>query len=111
MSFATDIAGDFAAVADGLESATLFAPSGSSAPLTALLRRAITTKEAAESNGKYTTADFVMHFPVSAANPIVGGTLVVGSDSYTILDISKQTLRNRWRCMCRLLAIATDDAG
>lgn len=110
MTLATDIAGDFALVADNLEAATLKRP-GSSATtaITNALRRAISTDQAAESQGKYTRSDVVWHFPVSEGTPHVGDILVpttAPSERWTILDYSKETLGARWRCVCRDIAIA-----
>ena len=57
---------DFAQVADALEPATLRRADGSgSTAVASALRRAVTTREAAASDGKYTTSD--VHWHLAAA--------------------------------------------
>ena len=110
MSFKTDIAGDFAAVVDGLEEVTLAPPDGllgvQSVEVESALRRAVSKREAAASQGKYTTSDTAWHFPLSAGTPYLGGTITDGDGGeWRILEAHKETLSARWRCICRELAI------
>jgi hypothetical protein len=112
MSFATDIAGDFEAVCDGLISLTITPPAsyGGSAFSAPTQRRQITVREAAESAGKYTTRDAVLNFAVSHGTPIISGTIADADGTWTILETDEQTLNARWRCVCRRLLIPTFDS-
>jgi head-tail adaptor len=105
MTFATDIAGDFEAIADGLESITLRGPSGSSIATTEIeraLRRSMKTIEAADSDGRYLSTDTVWHFDKRRGTPEIGGTIKdADGTTWRIIDRDGQTLRNRWRCVCR----------
>lgn len=107
MTFATAIAGDFVAVADGLEAVTLKYPGAATTTAVAsALRRAISIREVIASSGRYTKSDLVWHFPVSAVatQPPIGSKIVDSASVYwTVLDIAKQTLTNRWRAVtCRV---------
>lgn len=95
-----DISTDFATVTDGLASATV-----DGTAVTAVLRRAVSTNEAAKSNGKYLSSDTVFHVDVAekASRPAVGGLIVDADGNWTILEVAKQSLSNRWRCVCRQL--------
>jgi hypothetical protein len=110
VTFATDIAGDLTAVADGLEAVTLRPPDDdhetADVSITQALRRAIGRKEVEASGGKYTARDVVWHFKVSAGTPIVGGVIVdADSVEWSILETAKQTLGSRWRCVTTKLAV------
>lgn len=102
MSFNVDIAGDFGDVVDWLNPATV-----DGTEVDHCLRRAIDTKEAAASGGKYLASDVAFHVDIAerATRPAIGGSIVDDDGTWTILSVAKQTLANRWRCVCRLLWI------
>jgi hypothetical protein len=101
---------DFAQVADALEPATLRRADGSgSTGLTSALRRAMTTREAAASDGKYTTSD--VHWHLAAAelpvSPRLGDQILdADGENWTILETQQATCGSRWKCTTRNLALA-----
>jgi hypothetical protein len=101
MTLSTDIAADFGLVTDFLAPVTVDGASVNNA-----LRRAVTTSEAARSGGKYLSSDTVFHLDIAElpSRPAIGGQIVdQDGDTYTILEVAKQTLANRWRCIARSL--------
>lgn len=111
MTFATDIATDFADVVDNLAPVSLFRFNGDSASVSNALRRAISTREAAASAGRYTASDVRFHFPTSDVSeaPRVGEVIQESAGTrWTILDVGTETLTARYRCACRFLAIYDD---
>jgi hypothetical protein len=110
MTVLLDLQTDFAAIADRLEAVTLQRGDGSGVvAILAVLRRAITTREAAISDGKYTTADVRWHLAASelAQPPRLGDRIVDGSgEAWTILLTRLATCGSRYECIARNLAIA-----
>ncbi len=100
---------DDLAMADGLETVTLEARDGSElATIAGALRRAITTAEAAASNGWHQTGDVRWHLPVAALPeaPPLGSRLVDAADGqWTVLAVERATLGTRWACDTRNLAL------
>ena len=113
MTFAATIADDLD-LFDGLETATFTHRLDSSTDtISVALFRAISTAEAAASNGKYTTEDVRAHVKTSevGTNPVPGDTITDASGvTWTILSVQRDTLATRWRLVCRLLDI-TDEAS
>jgi head-tail adaptor len=108
MTLALNPSADFAAVVDGLATITLHRRGGDSENIAQALRREITTREAAASNGKYTASDVRFHFAVSAveATPKIGDVIEdADGERYTILDVQLATLAKRYRCTTRNLAV------
>jgi hypothetical protein len=109
MTISLDVQDDFAAVTDRLEAATLVRRGGGSTPVASALRRVVTTREAAASNGKYTAADVRWHLAASELDepPRIGDRIVDGDgESWTILEIRRATCGSRFECTSRNLAIA-----
>lgn len=110
MTVSFDLQTDFAAVADRLEAITLQRADGSGVvAISAALRRAITTREAAISDGKYTTADVRWHLAASelAEPPQIGDQIIDdASEAWTILETKSATCGSRFECIARKLAIA-----
>ena len=102
MSFNLDIEDDFITITDWLKTVTV---DGTGVAKT--LRRAISTKEAATSGGKYLTSDVAFHLDQSIhpARPAIGATITDSDGDWTILEVGNQTLGNRWRCVSRQLWI------
>src|SRR5690606_15236142 len=105
MTLTLDIADDFESIVDGLETISLRGhANGQAMPveIADALRRSIRTYEAAQSNGRYLSSDVAWHFDCRRGTPEVGG-VIIDSDGtqWRILDFEKQTLKNRWRCVCR----------
>lgn len=102
-----DIADDFVQVADGLSAVVLRARDSTTLAVEHSLRRAISHREAAASDGKYTTSDVTFHLPVSevADRPELGSYIEDADGDWRILEVAKETLSNRWRCVCRNLGI------
>ena len=103
---------DLATVADGLEAATLVGRGmEAGSPGTVVhhaLRRAVTTHEAAASEGRYTASDVTWHLPVAEAPvaPRLGDVLRdAAGRRWMVLDVARTTLGSRWRCATRSLAI------
>lgn len=101
---------DFESVVDGLTAVTLRPRSGADVPAEKCLRRAVTQKEAAASDGKYTTNDVVFHLSINeiATQPALGSSIIDDLGTWRILEVARQTLSARWRCICRNLAITAD---
>lgn len=98
---------DFATVVDGLALVTLRARDGSETPVAHALRRAVTVREAAASDGKYTASDVVFHLSAAeTGRPELGSLIVDALGQWTILEVALETLGARWRCICRDLAIS-----
>lgn len=99
---------DFASIADNRETYTLSRRDGSTASMDNCLRRALGTREAAASNGKYTTSDVRIHVDPEAVDPdpIIGDVITDGDGTrWTVLETSLETLGTRRACICRALAI------
>jgi hypothetical protein len=118
MNAGFDPAADFAAAADGSEAVTLLrrgdAPGSPGSVVAHALRRAVGVREAAESNGHYTASDVVWHLPVEELGdpPHLGDVIAdAAHQQWTVLEVQLVTLRTRWRCAARSLAIvyALDD--
>jgi len=97
---------------DGLETATFTHRVDSSTDaITVALFRAISTDEAAASDGKYTTEDVRAHVKTSevGTDPEPGDTITDASGViWTILSVQRDTLATRWRLICRRLDIADE---
>lgn len=110
MPLADDIRADLVDVADGLETVTVAEPGASSGTSVAgALGRAVSTREAQASGGRYTTSDRAWHLPVSllGARPSLGARIVDSAGTqWKILEVHRETLGTRWRCLARELAIA-----
>ncbi len=100
---------DFATVADDLESVTLLRrDGGGSTTLANALRRAVTTREAEQSDGRYTAADVRWHLDASelAAPPRLGDQLLdTAGETWTVLETRLATGGSRWECVSRNLAL------
>ncbi|HEV2970688.1 MAG TPA: hypothetical protein VGY55_12025 [Pirellulales bacterium] len=104
-----DLQSDFAQIADDLEGVTLRRADGITATrLASALRRAITTGEAATSDGEYTTADVRWHLAAAELDdaPELGDRIVDSSgESWMILATRLATCGSRFECIARNLAI------
>jgi len=110
MSFALDIASDFADVVDGLSAVGLKNRAGVQSSLSNVLRRAIRTREAAASNGRYLASDVTFHVPITEQSRQVrpGWQIVDADGAWTVLEIGGETLSNRHRFVCRNVALVYD---
>lgn len=110
MANAFDLQSDFAQVTDALEAVTLRRVDGSGATqIASALQRAVTTREAAASDGKYTTSDVNWHLPAwdLPAPPRLGDQIVdSAAEAWTILETQLATCGSRWKCTARNLALA-----
>lgn len=71
------------------------------------LRRAISTREAAASTGRFTNRDTVFHLDMGeyATEPPLGSRIKDEDGAWTIIEVARHTLSNRWRCVTRRLKI------
>lgn len=104
-----DPSDDFASVTDALE-AVIVRRAGSSAAMEVAhaLRRAVRTREAERSEGRYTAHDVVWHLPAAeVSEPPRPGDVIVDADAehWTVLEVAQVTLQSRWRCVARNLAV------
>jgi hypothetical protein len=113
MPLSFDPSDDFVRAADGLEPVTLLRGGTSAAALgTAIahaLRRAVTTYEAAASDGRYTASDVAWHLPVAevSTRPRLGDVLRDAQGvRWVVLEVVQTTLGSRWLCTARSLAVA-----
>jgi len=104
-----DPSDDFVSVTDALEAVAVRRPGSSTATAVAhALRHAVLTREAERSNGRYTAGDVVWHLPaVEMAEPPRPGDVIVdaAAQRWTVLEVAQATLRSRWRCVARNLAV------
>ncbi len=112
MTLAFDPSDELAQIADGLEAVTLArrgsTPGGAAATIAHALRRAVSVREAAASDGRYTAGDVTWHLPVAelAAAPRLGDLVRSGEGrQWTVLEVRLTTLGTRWRCTTRSLAV------
>ena len=103
------VAGDFLYF-DGLESVTLSAKDTSEnwqdTSIDKALRRNISRTELTASDGKYVSSDVRFHFQVTDGDPVIGNRITdADGTDYLILSTSYDTLNDRWKCICRNLAI------
>jgi len=109
MPIALDITTDLTDVADGAESVTLRRRGSTLAAAASALRRAISTREAQASGGRYTSSDVAWHLPIAAlaAAPAVGDAIGDAAGvRWTILEVQQSIVVGRWRCLARNLAVA-----
>ena len=104
-----DLSSDFVQVADRLEAVTLRRGGGAAAvAVPSALRRAVTTREAADSNGRYTASDVRWHLAAAElpSAPGLGERIVDASgECWTILETRRATCGTRWECIARNLAL------
>jgi hypothetical protein len=103
-----DPSDDFPSVTDGLEAVTVRRPGSSAAAVVDALRQAVHTREAERSEGRYTAGDVAWNLPASQlAEPPRPGDVIVDAagQRWTVLEASQLTLRSRWRCVARNLAV------
>jgi len=104
---------DFETVTDGLERADVTQRDGGVMNVTYALRRAVGHAEPEESYGDVRQADTVWHLPVAemADRPDLGALLTSLGEcqdedlTWVVLSVAQQTLRARWRCVCRVLDV------
>lgn len=103
-----DISDDFAIVTDGLSTVQVGTKTVNNS-----LRRQIDVREAEKSGGKYLTSDVAFHLDAGqhSNRPVIGKAIVDSDGTWTILGVSKQTLGNRWRCVCRMLSLEASGVG
>lgn len=115
-----DPTSDFADVVDGTQTVTLSRRGSSSQTVvTHALRRAVDLQEArvrnlyntwkaVPSEGRHTAADVTWHLPKEqlGESPRLGDLIVDGSGRrWTVLDVQTATLKTRWQCFARELAV------
>ena len=119
MTLAFDPSDDLVRVADGLETVTLrrrgSLPGGPGLRIARALRRSVTTREAAASDGRYTTSNVVWRLPAAdLPEPPRPGNVIAGGDGrqWTVLETHRTGLDAGWRCAARSLALVygLDDA-
>lgn len=102
-----DLSADYL-IFDGTEAASLTqAGTGDVASIADALRRSVTATEAAASAGKYTSSDVRWHLPAVQCSfaPKPADYIVAGAETFRVLAVELATLRTRYACTCRLLAI------
>ena len=113
MNFAVDIADDLLLM-DGLAKVILTRRVGNPQANIEALRRKISNREMAISDGRYTSSDVRFHVRVNEfgnenPKPVIGDTISdIDGDIWTILAVSKTTLDTRFALHCRNLAITED---
>jgi hypothetical protein len=112
MTAPLNISSDLARVTDALEAVVLRrrgdGPEKPGTRIEHALRRVVTTREAAASDGHYTSSDVTWHLPAAEfPEPPRLGDLVCDADGrrWTVLDVAHTTLGSRWRCTSRSLAL------
>jgi hypothetical protein len=105
-----DPSGDFARLADGLQAVGLIRRGRSGLLSVAhALRRSLSMREAAASNGQYTLTDVTWSLPKSecGAGPVLGDVILdADGNRWTVLAVAGRDLTGLWECTCRDLAIA-----
>lgn len=103
-----DLSSDFPSIADALEPLLLRRPGSAVGQSLMALRRAVTTREADASGGKYLASDVVWHLPAAqlAAPPQAGDRLIDAAGAWwTVLTTEHSAVTARWACQTRALAI------
>ena len=96
-------AGDFATI-DAAQTVLLRTARDPAGRNIAAVRRALARPEAEASAGRYLADDVVFHLPASddVPEPDVGATLTEADGTmWTILELRRETLHTRLRCLCR----------
>ncbi len=96
-------AGDFATI-DAAQTVLLRTARDTAGRNIAAVRRMLTRQEAEASAGRYLADDVVFHLPASddLPEPDVGATLTeADGTTWTILELRRETLHTRLRCLCR----------
>lgn len=96
-------AGDFATI-DAAQTVLLRTARDTAGRNIAAVRRALARQEAEASAGRYLADDVVFHLPASddVPEPDVGATLTEADGTmWTILELRRETLHTRLRCLCR----------
>ena len=96
-------AGDFATF-DAAQTVLLRTARDTAGRNIAAVRRMLTRQEAEASAGRYLADDVVFHLPASddLPEPDVGATLTeADGTTWTILELRRETLHTRLRCLCR----------
>ncbi|NUQ66069.1 MAG: hypothetical protein HUU20_26710, partial [Pirellulales bacterium] len=110
MTTAFDPSSDFARVTDGLVRVVIVrAGTPTEVPVEHALRRAVRTREARKSGGRYTASNVVWYLPVAELpeSPMPGDVLAEEAGRrWTVLDVQQTAVGSCWRCVCRALAIA-----
>jgi hypothetical protein len=106
----SSVIGDDLSLADGLESVKVEQVGTTAvATVAGALRRTLSWREAAASDGKYLAGDTVWHLPVTLlpARPSPGDRVIdVVGRYWTVLEVMQETLASRWRVIARELSIA-----
>lgn len=104
-----DPSADFIDIADLLEPVTLRRRgNGEEVSVVSALRRHLSEREAARSNGKYLASDVRWHLPADqlSSAPRLGDRIVeTTGDDYTIVQVSQQVAASRYQVVCRNLAV------
>lgn len=96
-------AGDFATF-DAAQTVLLRSARDAAGRNVAAVRRSLTRQEAEASAGRYLADDVVFHLPADddLPEPDVGATLTeADGTNWTILELRRETLNTRLRCVCR----------
>lgn len=96
-------AGDFATF-DAAQTVLLRSARDAAGRNIAAVRRALNRHEAEASAGRYLADDVVFHLPADddLPEPAVGATLTEADGAtWTILELRRETLNTRMRCICR----------
>src|SRR5262245_48595537 len=98
---------------DNTQNATLIATSGDEIDLFNVAKHAITLKEAAASNGAYTTSDAIFTLPGPAVDPdfppAAGYKLVDAAGvRWTVLETNQSDFDTVWKLTCRNLKLHFD---
>lgn len=102
------VAGDFGSITDGMANVTL-TRRGQSPVTVSALKREVTTREIAASQGRVLAGDRVFNLLASqlGSTPVRPGDVITDSGrQWTILAVSSQTLDTRVRCETRDLIMA-----
>lgn len=112
MTVTFDPSTDFETVVDGAAAVTLNRRGSSdNVSIATALRRNLSTSEIVASDGRLRSGDTRWHFSaaeVSTSSPPRMGDWIVPSDGtrFQILEVRRDTLSNRWRCVTRDLRVA-----
>lgn len=103
-----DLSGDLLLV-DGLQPVSIrLAGEAFDRPVPDALRRDVSVREVAASNGDYRLGDTRWHLPTCEfCREILPGTTITDGDGtvWTVLTVGKQTLSTRWACTARAIEI------
>lgn len=96
-------------IVDGLTEAVIADENGGRSVDMSAVVHPVSFREAEVSDGRYTTSDVAVEFPVTdvtdSIHPQIGGLITIERNSWVIIDRVQKSVTGIWRCVCRRLVV------